>query len=273
MKPDYASLCVLSYNRPQFLHDCLRTIHAHAGAPFELIVHDDGSADPDVQRILHSLLHAGMISTLITNPPGHNQGQGTALNRMFRIATGDPIIKLDQDLLFEPDWLAKTQAILKGNRERDRIKRVLAHQPRPEPLIGLLGLLHYHHDPVASIKTKLADHSGWSEHTHILGSAFAVTRDCWRDLGPFEEHSEAFAEDWVFQRKVTDSAGHPKSYDENNSEGRRLGPKGYVCGLPPEDLCTNQGFGVGPSTVVVAEGTVASIHKEPVIHGRDDAAR
>lgn len=271
-RPDYATVCVLSYNRPHFLRECLSTLIEKAGAPLEVIVHDDGSEDPDVRRWLADLAGDGQISTVILNPAGHNQGQGTALNRMFGMATGDPIIKCDQDLIWADDWLAKTQAILAANRKRDRISRALAMQPRPEPLIGLLGMLHYWHDPVHAAKTKVDEHSGWNEHTHILGSAFAVTRDCWRDLGPFEEHSAAFAEDWDFQQRVTASPGHPDAYNQNSHEGRRLGPKGYVCGLPSQDLCVNQGMGVGPSTVVVAEGQVASIHTEPYVLGRPDAA-
>jgi glycosyltransferase involved in cell wall biosynthesis len=220
----FASCCVLSYERPRFLRDCLGSL-TDAGAAFELIIHDDGSRDPEVRRPLLGAVDDG--ATVILNALGHNQGQGTALNRMFAIAAGDPIIKLDQDLIFRPGWLADVTALLDAN-----------------PQIGLLGLMHYHHDPVDSAKTLVHQWEGWSARTHILGSAFAVRRACFEQLGPFEEHSPAFAEDWVFQRAVTDSGE-------------------WVCALPDEDLVCNQGFGVGPSTVVVAEGEVASIHTEP----------
>ncbi len=258
----YASCCVLSFNRPTLLEKTLRTMREHAGAPLEIIVHDDGSDSFAVIEFLQNELAEGRISTLLLNPPGHNQGQGTALNRMFRMATGDPIIKVDHDLEFEPDWLVKLNAILDSNRMRDRISRALAHQPKPEPLIGLLGLLHYHHDPVASIKCLVDQHAGWQEHTHILGSAFAVRRECWRKLGPFQEHSTAFAEDWAFQRAVTDSEGDSRAYHDGHE--KELGPKGYVCGLPNEDLCKNVGMGIGPSTVNTGTG-VQPIHTTPVI--------
>lgn len=228
----YASCCVLSYNRSGFLWEGLMTL-LHAGAPLELIIHDDGSSDDGVYRVLNEFRDR---ATIIANPPGHNQGQGTALNRMFRMATGDPIIKLDQDLIFTPNWLAKVNALMdQEHHERERL--------------GLLGLFHYHHDPCDSAKTLIEQHDGWSSRTHILGSAFAVRRECWEELGPFEEHSAAFAEDWVFQRKVTDSDA-------------------WVCGLPDEDLVANQGFGVGPSTVVVGTPTaptVTPIHTGPKV--------
>ena len=250
--PDYASCCVLSYERPDFLRTAISTLGLNAGAPLELLIHDDGSSNPEVRALLNDLVSCGLVSTVILNPPGHNQGQGTALNRMFNMATGDPIIKLDQDLIYRHDWLRRVHSILASNRGAEDPRPLFPgarDRARSEPKIGLLGLFHYHHDPVDSAKTKVAQHAGWQQHTHICGSAFAVTRECWRALGPFEEHSEAFAEDWVFQQLVTQSGE-------------------YVCALPNEDLVDNQGFGIGPSTVVIAKDTVQPIHMHPHVIGR-----
>lgn len=239
----YASCCVLSFNRAEFLKTAVQSLMENAGAPLELIIHDDGSSDPDVYRALRMMqsLHG---ATIITNAPGHNQGQGVALNRMFGMASGDPILKLDQDVVFAPGWLARVNHLLYMNRHASQLR--YENRQKFEPQIGLLGLLHYHHDPVDSPKCKIAQHGGWQSHTHILGSAFAVTRECWRALGPFEEHDPAFGEDWTFQRKVTAS-------------------EHFVCGLPDEDLVASDHMGIGPSTVVIAEGQVQPIHTGPAM--------
>lgn len=241
MREEYATACVLSYNRPAFLAQCLATMAVNADYPLEIIVHDDGSSDEQVIDYLNAQVRGSLISSVIFNPPGHNQGQGTALNRMFNMASGDPIIKCDQDLIFSEGWLAKTVAILEldSKLEYGADDMMGAH-------LGLLGLMHYAHEPVDSRKTILAERAKYTVHTHILGSAFAMPRDCWEAMGGFEEHSEAFAEDNDMQLRV---AGHPR----------------WVCGLPPEDLVQNVGFGVGPSTVVVDHGVVADIHKGPRI--------
>jgi hypothetical protein len=226
----YASLCFLSYNRPKFLQTAIRTAAENAGAPCEVIVHDDGSSDSEVYNLITDLQMDGFISTAIFNAEGHNQGQGVALNRMFNIASGDPIIKLDQDLIFEPDWLAKVNDLLWRN-----------------PRVGLLGLFKYWHDPVDWRKTGLdrgVVSDGLSYHSHICGSGFALPRRVWRALGPFEEHSAAFAEDADMQRRVFESAV-------------------WDCALPDQDLVRNQGFGIGPSTVVPAIGQVATFNTGP----------
>ena len=206
---------MLSYERPEFLYDTFGSLNASRPShPYELIVHDDGSQDGRVREKLISELYASKkASTVIFNSPGNNQGQGTSLNRMFTIATGDPIIKLDADLIYYAGWLAEVIRLMKEN-----------------PSIGLLGLLHYHAEPVDSKDTVIDRHDEWSSHTHILGSAFAVRRKCWEELGPFSEHSHAFAEDWEFQQAVTKS-------------------KNWVCALPKEDLVENPAMGYETSMV------------------------
>jgi glycosyltransferase involved in cell wall biosynthesis len=235
MEAEYASCCILSYNRVEFLAEMIGTLML-GQYPMEIIVHDDGSSDERVRQYLYHAVKEGMVSTVIENPPEHNQGQGVALNRMFGMASGDPILKLDQDLIFKPGWLANCVRVLDANRENV-----------VQPQIGLMGLFRYPAEPVDFRKTKLADfEGGWESHTHICGSAFAMPRAAWEHFGPFSEHSEAFAEDWEMQKKVT-------------AEG------GWCCALPPDDLCSNQGFGVGPSTVVVDHGQVAEINKGPLV--------
>lgn len=233
LKAEYASLCVLSYERPTYLDNSLKSLQDSPGYPYELFIHDDGS-DLETRSVVTQQDEA----TVILNKPSHNQGQGVALNRMFGMAKGDPIIKLDADLQYYPGWLMETVRLLREN-----------------PSIGLLGLLHYYHEPVDSHKTVITRHDEWSSHTHILGSGFAMRRDCWEELGPFEEHSEAFAEDYDMQCRVTDS-------DD------------WVCGLPKESLVENLGMGLGKSVVVVPDGegnpTVAKIHTQPYIIGKEE---
>lgn len=226
---------MLSFERPNYLKNTLKSLKDKPGHPYQLIIHDDGSTDANTTQLIYDQAMQG--ATTIFNSPGNNQGQGVALNRMFQMSRGDPIIKLDADLHFHPGWLMETVRLMNEN-----------------PQIGLLGLLHYYHDPVDTHKTIIERHDEWSEHTHILGSAFAVRRECWEELGPFEEGSEAFAEDFIFQQAVTESDN-------------------WVCALPKESLVDNLGMGLGKSMVVQDDGNggmkVHSIRKEPYVFGRD----
>lgn len=185
--------------------------------------------------MLYAMHAQGYLSTLILNSPGHNEGQGVALNRMFQVATGDPIVKIDHDLVFDPSWLTEVQRILEDER------------------VGLLGLFKYAHDPVDWRKTGKdvlgVAPEGYGFHTHICGSAMVIPRWVWKRIGPFDQRSDAFGEDWMFQRRVGAS------------------DLDIHCALPDRDLVVNNGFGIGPSTVVVAPDTVAKIHHGPRIFG------
>lgn len=250
----FATVCVLSYERYDFLLDSLATMRTEADYPLEIIVHDDGSRDPRIHELLHAQLSQGLISTVIENPPGHNQGQGVALNRMFSMAAGDPIVKADQDLMYHPGWLKRCVEILKGNQSRRSVCPLSAE----EPAIGALGLFRY---PAAPVRYEdmfigtwggWADDGGWEQHHDFVGSAMVIPREVWEAFGPFDQHSDAFAEDREFKMKV-------------KAEG------GLALALPiAEDLATNIGFGVGPSTVVVDHGKVAKINKAPVVIGAEE---
>jgi hypothetical protein len=50
----FASCCVLSFNRIQFLRQSLNSMKAHAEYPMEIIVHDDGSTQPMLPAYLET---------------------------------------------------------------------------------------------------------------------------------------------------------------------------------------------------------------------------
>lgn len=234
----FASLCLLSFNRPQFVVDAISSLYQNAGYPYELIVHDDGS-DEETTEVLRQFLASGLISTLILNPPGHNQGQGIALNRMFQMAKGDPIVKLDHDLIFHNGWLRRCVEIIEANHSDEA--RVYE-----DDRIGALGLFKYHTDPVHHEEMHLRSHGPYDEVKDFVGSAMVIPRLAWETFGPFAERSEAFAEDYEFKMKVAEA-------------------EGWCNALVSQDVARNQGFGLGPSTVVAQkeDGSLTSAKIEP----------
>ena len=240
---DLASVCVLSFERPQFLADCINSLHKQAGYPFELIVHDDGSKNEEVYEVINTMAGHRLISRSMFQPPGHNQGVGESIRAAFGAACGDVLIKVDQDLLFHAGWLRKAIDILElGLVEKDDgLHRV-----------GCLGLFHY---PVFDERFRtVAQHDGWVEVTDFCASAFLIPRDIYEECGPIPTHSAAFAEDIELKQRIQAA--------------------GYLLALPNEDLCTNRGFGIGPSTVALSldeetgASTVQGIHESPIIFGK-----
>jgi glycosyltransferase involved in cell wall biosynthesis len=230
----HCSLCFLSYNRPDALERAVRSAIKNAGYPIEVVVHDDGSDVETRRRVLALQDTHGLVSTVILQPQGHNEGVGRAFNRCVGATSGEYVVKLDQDLTFEPDWLVNAITILESN-----------------PRIGAVGLFKYGHFPCRWQDMELSSGVAHEIKYHLVrdfvSSALVTTRDLLDVMGPWEEHSDAFAEDVVWKRRIQDF--------------------GFTLALPDVDLATNHGFGVGPSTVVPAEGQVTKIKHGPIVHG------
>lgn len=220
------SVCVLGYDRPDWLWSTVESLEHHTNYEHELIVNDDGSTYYS-ENIFTAFLQKG--ATVIRNPEGWNEGVGRSINKCFKIATGDILIKVDTDLEFTPNWLENVVALFEEN-----------------PRLGLLGLCHYSHEPVDMSKTVINHYDDHDEHTHILGSAFAVRREVYEEFG-IDSYQESFGEDWELMKKIEAS---PVWYN----------------GLPLQELASNYGMGLGRSTVALPDDNggvkTAKIHKQ-----------
>lgn len=255
MQAEYASICLLSFERPKFVRRMIASAIGNAHYPLELIVHDDGS-DEETVEVLREFHRNGVISLLMLNAPGHNEGQGVALRRMFAAATGDPIVKMDHDLEFAPGWLKLCIALLEAQRRAIESGVPLAQGRAPR--IGALGLFKYHHLPVHHedhiIESWEDDGIPWEEHEDFVGSCMVIPRAAYERFGPFDIRSTAFAEDALFKKAIAREVG-------------------WCNALFPEDIATNFGFGLGKSTVAV-EGEdgrpePAEIKQAPLLITRD----
>jgi len=244
--PGLASVCILSYERPEFLAQAIEHARDQAGHPLELIVHEDGSKNPAVYPLLLDLLNNRRISRLILQPPGHNQGVGESIRAAFGVASGEYLCKVDQDLTgFQPGWLAKAIAILDAPAVYSPISGTAK--------VGTVGLFEYQDRADERFRT-IHQHDGWRQVSDFVGSAFVIKRSVYDEVGPITTHSDGFGEDKTLKDALVAA--------------------GYVLALPNDDLATNVGFGVGENLSTVNEAfeddgsvRVAKIHHGPVSFG------
>lgn len=162
---NYASLCLLSYQRPKFLKRTLESLlNTPAGHPYELIVHDDGS-DQEVKDYLYEFQRQGKLSWLTINN-GKNLGIGRSIQNCLRISSGEYLFKLDADLEFKPNWLAEGIKILN------------------KPGIGCVSLFNYQnydpHDKRFSVTQEKSDHL---IVTDFVSSIYGFSRYMWEQYG------------------------------------------------------------------------------------------
>ncbi len=91
------------------LRACLGSIRNDAGAPFDLMVFDNGSCE-EARDFLIEEKDAGRLQYLILSDK--NVGKGGAWNMILAGAPGEVISYSDSDVLFSPGWLARSMEIL-----------------------------------------------------------------------------------------------------------------------------------------------------------------
>lgn len=103
MRPTF-SVIIPTYNRKDYLLECLETVFAQSCAPYEVIVVDDGSFDGTMAVVEKFGRGVQVIQQA-------NAGPGAARNRGASIASGDYLAFLDSDDLWLP-WTLATFAFL-----------------------------------------------------------------------------------------------------------------------------------------------------------------
>lgn len=231
----YASICVLSYQRLDFLKKMMTSLlETDAGFPMEIIVHDDGS-DTEIRDYLYELLRNRKISYLILNG-GRNRGIGEAVRNCFKVASGDFLFKLDTDIEFKENWLREAVNILEQHQDN----------------IGCVSLLNYqNYDPLDD-RFKVLRVSGNKNTTYkivtdFISCLYGVPREI------YDKYKDHLGTDGWHQ--------YIKS-------------QGYNLAISADDKIVNFGFGLGKSVYVQQneEGEIvtAKTYKEPLIFGERD---
>ena len=105
----YASIVVPTWNRSGLLNDCVSSLLAQSypSSRYEIVIVDDGSQDetPSVVDDLSSDSCPRIIGTRI-----EHRGLNAARNAGARIAKGDLICFVDDDVLAPPTWLSSLVA-------------------------------------------------------------------------------------------------------------------------------------------------------------------
>jgi glucosyl-dolichyl phosphate glucuronosyltransferase len=104
------SIIIPTYNRPSELRNCIQSLLNQTVKPFEIIIVDDGNLSelPFEQECMDSGIH---YKYLKKNRPGLTESR----NEGIKIATGDIIFFLDDDVVLFPDYIKEILIIYKSD--------------------------------------------------------------------------------------------------------------------------------------------------------------
>lgn len=177
------SIIITCYNDKDYIEEAVRSAVNQTYANTEIIIIDDGSNEA-TKKVLTSIKYENV--ELVTQA---NKGLSAARNAGAAKATGDYILTLDADDIFEPTFVEKAVLILDVNGHIGAVscfcncfvdlnKVIYKHMPKG----GDLGDFLYMNNAMAN-------------------SLFR--KSCWFQVGGFDEKMRKGYEDWEFWISVT----------------------------------------------------------------------
>jgi GT2 family glycosyltransferase len=172
------SIIIPSYNGAELLQMCLEAIRRHTPEPHEIIVVDDGSRDHTVNLCVEYRCR------FIRFP--RNRGFPVACNAGLRLATGNLLLLLNNDVIVADRWLGNLQACLLS-----------------DPSIGIVGPCTNYASGQQRVKElpyetldqymrmsdtlNQPDASRWREVSRLIGFCMLMRRDLPGKVGLLDE--------------------------------------------------------------------------------------
>jgi glycosyltransferase involved in cell wall biosynthesis len=99
----YISVIIPTYKRPQTLLQTLHSLQEQTLTDFEILVVDN-AADPEIERRVTEFSQTAVVPALYVPEP--RLGVHYARNTAAKIASGDLLLYTDDDMSFDPNWVA-----------------------------------------------------------------------------------------------------------------------------------------------------------------------
>src|SRR5215831_4397475 len=107
------SVIIPTFNGGSGLGPTIASLHRQTLRPFEIIVVDDGSTD-ETRAVAERARAGGLVDMVICH--GTRCGRSAAINAAARFASGDLLLTVDADTVFEPTAVARLAAAFSDSR-------------------------------------------------------------------------------------------------------------------------------------------------------------
>ena len=171
------SIIIPTYNGYSLLAQCVFEIRRFTHSPYEIIVVDDGSMDETVEFCLSEKID------FVSFP--FNQGFPSACNAGLKIASGDTLLLLNNDIVVSRYWLSNLEACLYSS-ERGGIVGPMTNYASgtQQHHLGYTDLDRYHE---MTIEANRSDPRKWRNVNGLVGMSMAIKRELLDSIGYLDE--------------------------------------------------------------------------------------
>lgn len=177
------SVIVPVFNQLEMTGECIEAIRRNTKG-YELIIVDNGSEPAFVPLLeLHATEFTGFVNpSLIRNE--ENLGFPVAVNQGIRVATGDVIVLLNNDVFVTPGW---SERLLKGLEKYDIIGPCTNYSSGLQR-VNLEGIYNDIDElNIEAVKWSEMHDGKIDEVNWLIGFCFAFKKSLYDELGEFDE--------------------------------------------------------------------------------------
>ncbi|GGF98712.1 glycosyltransferase family 2 protein [Paenibacillus abyssi] len=168
------SIIISTYNGKELLKDCIYTIKRHTEEPYEIIVVDNGSTDGTADICRQEQITFISLAS--------NAGFPKACNMGLKIASGDTLLLLNNDVLVSKNWLKNMLDCLYSRKNIGIVGPLTNYasgrQQIDMPFTSLEDMANQLNEP---------DPGKWLKVDRIVGFCFLFKRELLEKIGLLDE--------------------------------------------------------------------------------------
>lgn len=186
-----ATIVIPNWNGRRWLTECLAAIGRQRLEPREVIVVDNGSSDGSIEYLRADHPELRVIAL------GQNTGFAHAANCGIEAAGSELVALINTDVVLEPDWLARTVAVINSNSSAASVACKLLDLGDRARVYDAGDVLR--RDGVCEQRGRFGRDDGrWDRSEEVFGACAAAAlyrRAAVLDVGGFDERYFAYLED------------------------------------------------------------------------------
>lgn len=176
------SIIIPTYNKVNYLRECIDSIQTHTDTPYEIIVVDNASTDETVKYLLEL---TGEVRYAIHDK---NRGFSGAVNTGLMMAKGKTIVILNNDVLVTPNWLRNMLTCLFSDERIGIVgpitNYISGEQKIEAPYETIEEMFSF------AVQHNVPDHSKWQYTDRLLGFCLLFRRNLLEQTGYLDEGFE-----------------------------------------------------------------------------------